>query len=158
MMELAILLICFLAMICAFAAVIAFAFKNEIKAIRTYRRLKGHVPECLRCTDCCRKTVTVSSQEVENISAASGMKAAEFVKSTMGIKYLRRDEHGNCIFQDIVNGSSGDKISHCRIYPVRPAACRRFPRLKYWGIPGLDWRCRAVRQTQIENHRTEKDE
>lgn len=78
--------------------------------------------DCLMCANCCKSIPPILSQrDVKRISKSLGNSPAEFRK-----KYLIVDEDGDTV----INTSpcpflkSGNK---CRIYEVRPAACRAYP-------------------------------
>ncbi len=151
-MEIIILLgIAVVVVICGGLLVVRFAFREEIKAIKLARHVGTDIP-CLRCSDCCAKTVIVSRKEIEQICHQTGMKEEEFCNRRLHLRYLKHQPNGHCIFQEISSNSTGDEIASCKIYQIRPTACRKFPHLKYLGVNGLDGRCRAVRQ-KVEDNR-----
>lgn len=82
--------------------------------------------ECKRCGACCagESTVSISSQEIQNISQFLGLSTEEFLKKYTLLKSKTRIEmktqDGYCIFFDTVK-----KI--CKIHPVKPYKCKEWP-------------------------------
>jgi len=81
--------------------------------------------ECKRCGFCCQgeSTVSLSSQEQENIARYLGLSLQEFL-TRYTIKKDKRVEmktiNGHCIFYD-------EEKSLCKIHSVKPSACRQWP-------------------------------
>lgn len=78
--------------------------------------------DCLQCANCCKTTSPIFRDvDIERISKHLGLKASEFVS-----KHLHIDED-----QDYVLNSSPclflDENNYCKIYDVRPKACREYP-------------------------------
>jgi len=124
-------------------------FHSELTAIRLARENRDREWVCLRCHDCCRKTVLLSAEDCRRLMEFTGEPVRNFASSLGRVHWLRRMTAGNCIFHR--GGES--EISSCAVYPARPEACRRFPHLRYFGRPALDPRCRAV---QLHNSQDNK--
>lgn len=122
-----------------------FMFKNEVRSIMLARACRRRAINCLRCSDCCTKLVVLSRKDIANIRRYSGIAEKDFIDLKFGIPCLRRNPEGRCIFFTPDADGTGGGQSACWIYEGRPAACRRFPHLKYWGFAGIDHRCRAAR-------------
>ncbi|OGV52837.1 MAG: hypothetical protein A2X49_09335 [Lentisphaerae bacterium GWF2_52_8] len=117
-----------------FLAGICWLFRNELASIRAGRRNF----ECGRCGRCCGLNVNLTEEDVARIVKA-GHSEKSFAERRFGIRLLKK-EHDKCVFFSAVPGTAGA----CRIYEHRPAVCRRFPALKYFGFRGLDLRCPSV--------------
>ena len=126
-------------------AALAFMFRDEIIAVRLARLNGNGAVDCCRCRDCCRKNVVLSRADLKRLAEHTGRLEHEFAVRVGYWKLLRKTASGHCLFLNREHNSSGDEISVCSVYPYRPEACRRFPRLRYLGLNGLDPRCRAVR-------------
>lgn len=102
--------------------------------------------DCLTCANCCKTTSPIFyPNDIDRIAKALRTKPGEFIE-----KYLRIDED-----KDYVLKSSPcpflDNDNYCRIYEVRPKACREYPhtdRKKMTQITDLTYRntlvCPAV--------------
>lgn len=126
-------------------AALAFMFRDEIIAVRLARINGKAAVACCRCLDCCRKNVILSRADLKRLAEHTGRGEREFAVRVGCWKLLRKTASGHCWFLSREHNSSGDEISVCSVYSSRPDACRRFPRLRYLGLNGLDPRCRAVR-------------
>jgi hypothetical protein len=82
--------------------------------------------ECEMCGNCCHQpTITVRSEEVENISAALGTDPISFIED-----YLDRDEtNEQWVFKRTDPCVFLCKDNRCRIWKDRPEICREFPYL-----------------------------
>lgn len=78
--------------------------------------------DCLTCANCCKTTSPIFRMiDIDRISAHLNIKSQELIS-----KYLHLDEEGDyvlnsapCVFLDDDN--------YCKIYSVRPKACREYP-------------------------------
>lgn len=78
--------------------------------------------DCLECANCCKTTSPIFRDvDIDRIARHLGVKPSEFTQ-----KHLHIDED-----QDWVLNSSPclflDENNYCRIYEVRPKACREYP-------------------------------
>jgi len=78
--------------------------------------------DCLTCANCCKTTSPIfTNKDIERIAAHLKLRPAGLVE-----KYLHLDEDG-----DYVLNSSPctflDDDNYCKIYDVRPKACREYP-------------------------------
>ena len=78
--------------------------------------------DCLTCANCCKTTSPIfTDRDIERIAAHLKMRPAEFVH-----QYLHLDQD-----EDYVLHSSPctflDEDNYCKIYEVRPRACREYP-------------------------------
>jgi len=107
--------------------------------------------ECKRCGACCRKhgTVRLTEAETEAIAQYLHIETGEFTdrytdllpdRSALTLTEL---ENGDCIFYDEENG--------CRIHPVKPAQCRKFP--FFWRFPGWDDVCEGGKDLKMRKMR-----
>jgi Fe-S-cluster containining protein len=78
--------------------------------------------DCLQCANCC-KTIPpiVSRRDTKRIAKHLGMRPSEFERI-----YLRMDEDGDRVFKQSPC-SFLEEDNRCRIYEVRPSACRAYP-------------------------------
>jgi len=125
------------------AAAFLVLFHQEITAIRKARRMRSHNGEwvCLRCTDCCCKTVILSRRDRQRLQEFTGSPAIVFSSRLAWLRILRKTADGHCIFH-----RHDTDASCCTVYPARPEACRKFPYLRYFGRPAIDPRCMAVKR------------
>jgi Fe-S-cluster containining protein len=79
---------------------------------------------CRECGTCCTGdsgVISVSSEEVEDISAFLKLSRGVFIKTylylTINGYSIREGIGGNCLLYE----------NDCRIYPVRPEQCRTYP-------------------------------
>ncbi len=104
---------------------------------------------CSRCGACCRWSgiLDVHIGEVEAIARFCGISVEiaqdVFVDSAevTGAMTVRSADGGECIFLD---GNT------CAVYPVRPVACRKFPRAERI-TPSLLDKCAVARWMQLTN-------
>ncbi|RMD78074.1 MAG: YkgJ family cysteine cluster protein [Lentisphaerae bacterium] len=103
----------------------------------------GTVYLCTRCSSCCKWSgvVRLTDPEITAISRFLQIDEDEFIQKYTDLLPNRSGltlielENGHCIFIDAGSGN-------CRIYPVRPMQCRRFP--NGWNFPGFDKTCRSI--------------
>ena len=78
--------------------------------------------DCLQCANCCKSIPPiVSSRDSKRIAQSLGMQRGEFED-----KYIVVDEDGD----RVINASPCpflEEDNKCRIYEVRPSACRQYP-------------------------------
>jgi Fe-S-cluster containining protein len=78
--------------------------------------------DCLTCANCCKTTSPIFRMvDIDRISSHLNIKSQELIS-----RYLHLDEEGDyvlnsapCVFLDADN--------YCKIYSVRPKACREYP-------------------------------
>jgi Fe-S-cluster containining protein len=78
--------------------------------------------DCLKCANCCKTTSPIfRNVDIDRIASHLGIRPSEFTE-----KNLHIDEDGDwvlnsspCLFLDADN--------YCKIYEVRPRACREYP-------------------------------
>jgi uncharacterized protein len=77
---------------------------------------------CLECANCCRTLgPRITDVDIGRIAGSLRIKPSGFVE-----KYLRVDEDGDYIFQEMPCPFLGED-NYCSIYDVRPRACREYP-------------------------------
>lgn len=77
---------------------------------------------CLDCANCCKTTGPLfTSRDIRRISKALGMIPSAFERA-----YLRVDEDGDHVLKS-VPCTFLDGLNMCKIYDVRPKACREYP-------------------------------
>ncbi|WP_022852357.1 YkgJ family cysteine cluster protein [Thermodesulfatator atlanticus] len=81
--------------------------------------------ECKRCGFCCQgeSTVSLTPPEQESIAMFLGLNLSEFFERytvKKGSRVEMKTINGHCIFFD-------EKEKICRIHPVKPSHCRRWP-------------------------------
>jgi len=78
--------------------------------------------DCLQCANCCKSIPPiVSSRDSKRIAQSLGMSRSDFEN-----QYIRVDEDGD----RVINASPCPFLredNKCRIYEVRPSACRQYP-------------------------------
>ena len=78
--------------------------------------------DCLTCANCCKTTSPIfTNKDIERIAAHLKLRPANFVE-----KYLHLDGDGDYV----LNNSPCtflDEENYCKIYDVRPKACREYP-------------------------------
>ncbi|NNC83308.1 MAG: YkgJ family cysteine cluster protein [Flavobacteriales bacterium] len=78
--------------------------------------------DCLTCANCCKTTGPLfTDKDIERISKHLRIPALEFMT-----RYLREDEDGDMVLQEVPCHFL-DENNYCRIYSVRPKACREYP-------------------------------
>ena len=103
---------------------------------------------CRRCGNCCRwpGAVRVETAEIDRIAAFLGMAVEQFLAEYTELLpdrsglTLPGKPGGSCCFLE--EGSP----ARCRIEPVKPAQCRRFP--EHWNFPGWERECAGGRALQ----------
>jgi Fe-S-cluster containining protein len=111
--------------------------KNKEKEPRPIKKNMGLSDEkndnidCFRCGICCTKYhVHVTSSEAHRIADELGISWEEWLDKYIEKRWPRfdsyllyRQENGNCIFLNQVEGS---KLYRCSIHPFRPSSCREW--------------------------------
>jgi len=94
---------------------------NFQKAEDTHQKVFSEM-DCLQCANCC-KTIPpiISKRDTKRIAKHLGMSTSEFEQT-----YVRLDEDGDRVFRQSPC-SFLQEDNTCRIYEVRPAACRAYP-------------------------------
>ena len=91
--------------------------------------------DCLRCANCCKGTgPMLNRKDIERIAKDQSMKPGDFVE-----RFLRVDEDNDHVFKSMPCYFL-DEDNYCRIYDVRPKACREYPhtdRVNQQGILSL---------------------
>lgn len=78
--------------------------------------------DCLLCANCCRDLgPRITDRDIDRMSKYLKLKPSAFT-----LKYLRIDEDGDYIFREMPCPFLADD-NRCRIYEVRPKACREYP-------------------------------
>jgi uncharacterized protein len=112
----------------------------EQDAARFYNRMKKRTPpeleatikrldeevfaktDCLACANCCKTLKTVfKERDIDRIAAHLQLKPGQLVH-----QYLMIDEDGDYVQQQLPCPFL-DGENKCKIYEVRPAACRSYP-------------------------------
>jgi Fe-S-cluster containining protein len=78
--------------------------------------------DCLMCANCCKTTSPIFyPNDIDRIAKSLKVKPGDFIE-----KYLRIDEDNDYVLQSspcpFLDGDN-----YCRIYDVRPKACREYP-------------------------------
>jgi uncharacterized protein len=95
---------------------------DVFEAVKTIHNEVIAKTDCLACANCCRTTpALVTKADVSRISKSLMMSTKEFSKS-----YLIEDINGDMMFKSVPCVFLSEDNS-CRIYDVRPEACRRYP-------------------------------
>ena len=91
--------------------------------------------DCLECANCCSTTGPLfTDKDIGRIAKYLRIKPSEFTE-----KYLRIDEDKDYVLQQVPCAFL-DEDNRCKIYDVRPKACREFPhtdRIKQYQILNL---------------------
>lgn len=78
--------------------------------------------DCLKCANCCKTISPIFTQrDIERIAGHLKMKPGQFVET-----YLRIDEDDDFVLQSSPC-TFLEADNRCRIYEVRPKACREYP-------------------------------
>lgn len=97
---------------------------------------------CLECANCCKTTGPLFTQaDIGRIAGQLRLKPGEFVE-----RYLRLDEDGDYVLQQVPCPFL-EADNSCRIYEIRPKACREYPhtdRKKFHQIAGLTLKNTAI--------------
>jgi Fe-S-cluster containining protein len=122
-------------------------FRREILAIRIANRLGPAMKNlpCRQCGDCCRLVVITDRQTVERIAEATDLHVHDFSRRLLFKLYrMKKGADGACIM--LQRPKEKDAPFTCKIYANRPAACRRFPEIRFpFGVSGCDPRCPPLR-------------
>ena len=91
--------------------------------------------DCLECANCCSTTgPSFTDKDIGRIAKYLRIKPSEFTE-----KYLRIDEDKDYVLHQVPCAFL-DEDNRCKIYDVRPKACREFPhtdRIKQYQILNL---------------------
>ena len=91
--------------------------------------------DCLECANCCSTTgPSFTDKDIVRIAKHLRIKPSEFTE-----KYLRIDEDKDYVLQQVPCAFI-DEDNRCKIYDVRPKACKEFPhtdRIKQYQILNL---------------------
>jgi len=78
--------------------------------------------DCMKCANCCKTTGPLfTDKDISRISKHLSIKPSKFTE-----KYLRIDEDRDYVLKTVPCAFLGAD-NYCRIYDVRPKACREFP-------------------------------
>lgn len=78
--------------------------------------------DCLACANCCKTSPPlVTKSDINRIAGFLGLTPREFAR-----RYVMEDVNGEWSFNSVPCRFLADD-NHCRIYEVRPEACRRYP-------------------------------
>lgn len=78
--------------------------------------------DCLQCANCCKSIPPiVSRRDQDRISKHLGMDSRSFFD-----KYLFKDEDGDTVLKQVPCPFL-ESDNKCKIYEVRPSACRQYP-------------------------------
>jgi len=78
--------------------------------------------DCLECANCCSTTgPSFTDKDIGRIAKHLRIKPSKFTE-----KYLRIDEDKDYVLQQVPCAFLGED-NRCKIYDVRPKACREFP-------------------------------
>jgi len=105
--------------------VAVYVYFERFLAFRTFEDFRSGkiVHECQACGACCHLRVNLGKDDVERILRTSREKGiGEIVMEKRGDKYWLKRDSGKCSFLTY----SGD-TPRCRIYDIRPVACRLYP-------------------------------
>ncbi len=96
--------------------------KATIEKAETIHQEVFEEMDCLQCANCCKSIPPiVSSRDSKRIAQSLGMSRADFENT-----YIAIDEDGD----RVINASPCPFLQEdnkCRIYAVRPTACRQYP-------------------------------
>ncbi|PKP22843.1 MAG: hypothetical protein CVU05_02055 [Bacteroidetes bacterium HGW-Bacteroidetes-21] len=85
--------------------------------------------DCISCAKCCKSLgPRLTNRDIRVISVSLRMKTSDFFA-----KYLKTDEDGDYVFQSMPCPFL-QKDNLCRIYSVRPQACREYPHTNQVGF------------------------
>jgi len=88
--------------------------------------------DCTTCAYCCKQLgPLVTNHDINKISKFLRIKSAEFVEN-----YLKVDEDGDYVFKQMPCVFL-DENNYCKIYEVRPRACREYPHTDKKNIRGI---------------------
>jgi Fe-S-cluster containining protein len=95
---------------------------------------------CRRCGSCCKGYggTYITESEIDNICRYLGMVRKQFMKRCCQISggnpIIAQGENGFCIFWDQL----------CRIHPVKPQMCRRWPFIESILVDAGNWQSMAA--------------
>lgn len=107
------------------ARVLVYVYFERFVAFRTFEDFRSEkiLHECQACGACCHLRVNLGKDDVERILRYSREKGLdEIVMEKGGDRYWLKRDSGECCFLT----HSGD-TPRCRIYAIRPVACRLYP-------------------------------
>lgn len=85
--------------------------------------------DCLKCANCCKSTpAIVTRPDAKRIAKFLGLSTKTFIK-----KYLLEDFDGSLMINGVPCTFLNDDNT-CRIYEVRPQACREYPHTAQFGF------------------------
>ena len=88
---------------------------------RAHEEAFAHI-DCLSCANCCKTTGPLfTEKDIDRLARHFGMKPSDFID-----QYLRIDEDGDFVLQSLPCPFLGND-NYCKVYEVRPKACREFP-------------------------------
>jgi len=97
-------------------------FKTRHQKAETIHKEVFEEVDCLQCANCCKSIPPiVSSRDSKRISKYLNLRKSDFEE-----RYLVTDEDGD----QVINTSPCPFLENdnkCRIYDVRPSACRQYP-------------------------------
>lgn len=78
--------------------------------------------DCLTCANCCKTTGPLfTTKDIDRLANYFRISPSQFID-----KYLRIDEDNDYVLQK-VPCTFLDEDNYCRVYEVRPKACREYP-------------------------------
>lgn len=78
--------------------------------------------DCLQCANCCKTTGPLfTTKDIDRLARHFNLSGQAFIR-----QYLRKDEDGDWVLQQVPCPFLEDN-NECRIYDVRPKACREYP-------------------------------
>ena len=123
-------------------------FKDDLKNIMSYRKIRTIPFSCRRCAGCCSKTVVLNSSDKARLREHNIDLEQATQKVFGAIRVMRRNKRNECVYcSSEPTTPAGEKKSLCTIYEARPAACRNFPFINYRFAKGADCRCTFVKQS-----------
>jgi len=119
--------------------VITYLYFERSLAFRTFEDFKSEkiMHECIACGACCHLKVNLGKDDTERIINYSREKGLdEIVIEKRGSKYWLKRDSGDCCFLTYSRDTP-----RCRIYPIRPVACRLYPLISTGGRLKADPLC-----------------
>jgi Fe-S-cluster containining protein len=106
--------------------------KSKIERLRSHKDLSINSQyihdevfaeiDCLSCANCCKTTGPLfTARDIDRISRQFNLDPKTFIQ-----QYLRQDEDGDMVLQ-VLPCPFLDTDNQCRIYDIRPKACREYP-------------------------------
>lgn len=118
---------------------VIYLYFERFLAFRTFEGFRSEkiLHECIACGACCHLKVNLGKDDTERIINYSREKGLdEIVIEKRGSKYWLKRDSGECCFLTY----SGD-TPRCRVYPIRPVACRLYPLISTGGRLKADPLC-----------------